>query len=166
MAGGGTWRIIVEEGEVKSPTQSTVGGGGSGKRKKTGVSKEAREITRVKKEIQQQVVRTSQALLGASAAFAVAGMNQYLSITGQSALKNRTNATLTYGALGIRAASQAATLNIAGAVATVAAGALLYANQRVSFQRDVAEQNANAEYLRQRSNTSTTNGRDFYRFSI
>jgi hypothetical protein len=158
---GGTWKIIVEEGKTKAPTQSNVGKTPEQKAK----AKAAREAKRAEQEQKQAMRRTTQVAL-AGGAIAVASFNQYLSITGQTARKNKFNAGLTYGALGVRMATQIATGNVVGAGLTAVAAGTLFANQYINFQRDIAEQNASAEYLRQRSNTSTTNGNDFYRFSL
>lgn len=159
--GGATWKIIVEEGQLKSPTQSSAGQS-SQNQTKTGVTKTANRAAEEKK---QNIRRSSQVMLF-SAGVATVGFNQYYSITGQSAKKNQMNATMTYGALGVRFATQIATGNIAGAAVTAVAGTLMFANTYVSFQKDITEQNAGAEYLRQRSNTSVSNGNDFYRFTL
>jgi len=158
---GGTWKIVVEEGQLKTPTQSSVGRSPEVKAK----AKAAREAKRAEQEKKQNIRRTSQVMLF-GAGVATVGFNQYFSITGQTARKNQMNATMTYGALGVRLATQLATGNVVGAAVTAAAGTLMFANTYVSFQRDIAEQNAGAEYLRQRSNTSITNGNDFYRFTL
>lgn len=158
---GGTWKIIVEEGQLKSPTQSSVGKSPEAKAK----AKVAREAKRAEQEKKQSIRRTSQVMLF-SAGVATVGFNQYYSITGQTAKKNQFNATMTYGALGIRLGTQIATGNLVGAAVTAAAGTIMFANTYVSFQKDITEQNAGAEYLRQRSNTSINNGNDFYRFTL
>lgn len=158
---GGTWKIIVEEGQLKSPTQSSVGKSPEVKAK----AKAAREAKRAEQEKKQAIRRTSQVMLF-SAGVATVGFNQYYSITGQTAKKNQFNATMTYGALGIRLGTQIATGNLVGAAVTAAAGTILFANTYVSFQKDITEQNAGAEYLRQRSNTSINNGNDLYTFTL
>lgn len=158
---GGTWKIVVEEGTTKAPTQSTVGRTPEQKAQ----AKSLQNAKAAERDAKQAARRTSQIIIG-SAAIAKVGINQYYSITGQTARKNAVNASLTYGALGIRIASQVATGNLLGAGVTAVAGSLLYANQYTNFQRDIAEQNANAEYLSRRSNTSTSNGKDIYRFSL
>lgn len=159
--GGATWKIIVEEGQLKSPTQSSAGQS-SQNQTKTGVTKLAHRASQEKK---QTIRRASQVMLF-SAGVATVGFNQYYSITGQTAKKNQFNATMTYGALGIRLGTQIATGNLVGAAVTAAAGTIMFANTYVSFQKDITEQNAGAEYLRQRSNTSINNGNDFYRFTL
>lgn len=158
---GGTWKIVVEEGSTKSPTQSSAGRTPEQKAQ----AKSLRNAKSAEREAKQAARRTAQVIVG-GAAIAKVGLNQYYSITGQTARKNAVNASLTYGALGIRFGSQIATGNLLGASVTAIAGGLLFANQSLNFQRDIAEQNAGAEYLRQRSNTSTTNGNDFYRFTL
>ena len=158
---GGTWRIVVEEGATKKPTQSSAGRTPEQKAK----AKAEREAKKAMDNQGRMVRRTIQ-VASVGAGVAVSGFNQYFSITGQTAKKNRFNATATYAAASTAFVVQFASGNYVGAATTAVATGALFANQYINFQRDITEQNAGAEYLRQRSNTSTTNGNDIYRFSL
>lgn len=159
--GGGTWKIIVEEGKVSSPTQSNI------------VNKE-KKPTRQKiysrvegGEVSRKTANRITTGLAMGVTLSGTAFNHYLSITGQSARKNAFNATITYGTVAASIGLQLARGNVFGAaVATVAGGAVL-ANQVINFQKNIAEQNASAEYLRQQSNTSVSANRgDLYSFSL
>jgi hypothetical protein len=157
---GGTWRIVVEDGRASRPTQSTVVGG------KAGVAK-----SRVSKpentKVSEHGKTVAKLALGTGVAIATAGFNQYYSITGQGAQRNRLNTTLTYGAAVTTIGVQLATGNLVGAaVATIGTG-LAAGTQYVNFQREVTDQNAIAEYLRQQSGTSVSANRgEMYNFKF
>lgn len=158
---GGTWKIIVEEGAAKTPTQSSAARTPEQKAK----AKAERLAQKAMNDRNRAVKRTLE--VGAvGAGIAVAGVNQYFSITGQTAKKNRFNATAVYAAAGTRFITQLASGNFVGAAVTGLVTGAALGTQYFNFQKDIAEQNANAEYLRQRSNTSVTNGKDIYRFSL
>lgn len=157
---GGTWRILVEEGQAAEPTQSTIASSQVQTK-----SKEKTKAQKASEESKRMFNRTS-AVLGFSAGIAVNGFNQYYSITGQTGKKNRMNAGLTYGGIAATAAINLASGNMFGLATTVAAGGVLLGNQVLNFGKEIAEQNANAEYLRLRSNTSVLNGKDLYSFSL
>jgi len=159
---GGTWRILVEEGKTSRPTQSTIVRGrvGSGTKPKltpSGDQKEAKNVS----------VGQIQATIGIGLAIGAVAFNQYFTITGQSARKNALNATLTYGGAITSIGVQLATGNIPGAVITAAATTVAFGTQVANFQRNLIEENAKAEYLRQQSNTSISADRkQLYRFSL
>jgi hypothetical protein len=158
--GGGTWRIVVEDGRASRPTQSTLVGG------KAGVAK-----SRVNKpeniEASGKAKQIATLAMGTGLAITKSGFNQYYSITGQGAQRNRLNTTLTYGAAVTTIGVQLATGNLVGAaVATIGTG-LAAGTQYVNFQRDIADQNAMAEYLRQQSGTSVSANRgEFFNFKL
>lgn len=159
---GGTWKILVEQGSVAKPTQSTI------------VSKQTANPMRQKvynRSSDGQVKNRTTGNIQQGLAFGtfLTGftLNQYFGVTGQTARKNRLNATLTYGAL-----TASMFLKFAGgnpvAGAAIAVGAAASAGfQLVNFRREVTEQNAIAQYLRQQSNTSiSANQGDTYNFSL
>jgi hypothetical protein len=157
---GGTWRILVEEGRVSAPTQSTI------------VVRDTATKPKEKKKADtsisndRRVINRTASVVGFSAGITVNTFNQYYSITGQTAKKNRMNATLTYGGIAATAGIQLATGNFFGAAITLAAGTALLGNQYFNFQKEITEENATLEYLRLRSNTSVNNGKDFYNFTL
>lgn len=159
---GGTWKIIVEEGATKQPTQSSV----SGPKVLSPEAKAKQTAEKASKQQERMIQRTKQVLGAGAFGLGVAGVNQYYSITGQTARKNGFNATVTYGALSVRAISQLATGNVPGAIATTIAAGALAGTQYFNFRKEIAEQDASAEYLRRRSATSVNNGKDIYRFSL
>jgi len=157
---GGTWKIIVEEGQVKNATQSNIAG-------------DAQKATKskVEKSGNTQLVKTSKQIAKGSlilgTAIATSGFNQYYSITGQSAQRNRTNAILSYSAVGAAIGLQMATGRYVGAAVTAIGTGIALANQVVTFERNVADQNAIAEYLRQQSGTSVSANRgELYSFKL
>lgn len=160
MAGGGTWRIVVEQGKASNPTQSTIVGGKAGKAK-----------SRIKKpenaEASSTGIQVAKISVVAGIAIATAGFNQYYSITGQGGQRNRLNATLTYGAAVTTIAVQLASDNLLGAAAATIGTGLAAGTQYVNFQRDITDQNAMAEYLRQQSGTSLSANRgEFFNFQL
>jgi hypothetical protein len=156
---GGTWKIIVEEGKVTRPTQSTIAGKTKNTKSKVVVPKDT-ELPRSA----AKVIRNS---LVVGTAIAGTGFNQYYSITGQSAQRNRTNVALGYGAAVASISVQLATGNLVGAAITTLGTGLALGNQYVNFQRDITEQNAMAEYLRQQSGTSVSGNRgELYSFRL
>lgn len=157
---GGTWKILVEEGKAADPTQSTLGGSKPSTSSK--ISKKADKNALSDKQIASRTATVAAFSVG----IATGGFNQYYSITGQTAKKNRMNASLTYGGIAASAAVQLASGNIFGAGLTVAAGTAMLGNQVINFQKEITEQNASSEYLRSRSNTSVNNGNDFFNFSL
>lgn len=157
---GGTWKILVQEGQVAAPTQSTVVSD-EGDTK----PKEAKKASVGSSNTKRVLNRTS-AVAAFSVGIATNGMNQYYSITGQTARKNRLNATVTYGGLAASVGVQLATGNVVGAGVTAIAGGVLLGNQYFNFSKEITEENASAEYLRLRSNTSVQNGKDLYNFSL
>ncbi len=157
---GGTWRILVEEGKTSSPTQSTVGS------KETATNSKESKKAEVSKSNNKRVINRTAAVVGFSVGIGANAFNQYYSITGQTAKKNRMNATLTYTGIAATAGVQLVTGNFVGASMTAIAGGVLLGNQYFNFQREIAEENASAEYLRLRSNTSVNNGKDLYNFSL
>lgn len=160
MAGGGTWTIVVREGEPTNATQSGIAGG----RRTALKSKVSKPTDTEGAKLAKQAVR---ATLGASVVIGKTAFNQYYSITGQGAQRNRTNTALTFGGIGAAVAIQTVTMNFVGAAATAIGGGVLFANQYANFQRDVADQNAIAEYLRQQSGTSVSANRgDLFNFSL
>jgi len=157
---GGTWKIVVEEGATKSPTQTSI----TTSAKKPTTPKIASEKNKTANISGKRVVQTS-LLVGAAAART--GFNQYYSITGQGGQRNRMNATLTYGAAVASIGIQVATGNFVGAAVTTIGTGLALGNQYVNFQREIADQNAMAEYLRQQSGTSISGNRgEFYNFKL
>jgi hypothetical protein len=159
-AGGGTWKIIVEEGQVSNPTQSTVAGG----KPSTTKSKVAKTEGLIGSAKGKQLARMG---LVTGTAIATTGFNQYYSITGQGGQRNRMNTSLSYGAAIISIGIQAAKGNFIGAAVTTLAVGVTLGNQYVNFQRDVADSNAMAEYLRQQSGTSISSTRgDMFNFSL
>lgn len=158
--GGGTWRIVVEQGASSNPTQSTIVGGKAGKAKSRVSKPENTESSSKGRQIAQLAMVTGLSI-------STAGFNQYYTITGQGAQRNRLNTTLTYGAAVTTIGLQLAKGNLIGAaVATVGTG-LAAGTQYVNFQRDIAEQNAMAEYLRQQSGTSLSANRgEFFNFQL
>ena len=157
--GGGTWRIIVEQGKTARPTQSTIVS------KRPAVKSQVASSSDTESSIKgSQIVKTG-ILVGA--AITRAGFNQYYSITGQGAQRNRTNTALLYGTALTSIGVQLATGNLVGAAVTTIGTGVALGNQYVNFQRDVAEQNAMAEYLRQQSGTSVNGNRgEFYNFRL
>ena len=161
--GGGTWRILVEEGRTKKPTQSGIIGGSRGR---SGV-KQRIYSPMEDGEVAKKTINSIQSGLIFSAGITKVAFNQYYSITGQNARRNAFNTTLTYGAAIATVGLQLAKGNIVGAAAATVATAVMYGNQVANFQRNVTEQNASAEYLRQLSNTSVSANRgDLYSFSL
>ena len=161
--GGGTWRILVEEGKTKKPTQSGVVGGGRGR---SGVKQKIYSPME-DGEVARKTISSIQKGLLFSAGISRLAFNQYFSITGQNARRNAFNTTITYGAAIATVGLQLAKGNIAGAAAAAVGTAVMYGNQVVNFQRNITEQNASAEYLRQLSNTSVSANRgDLYSFSL
>jgi hypothetical protein len=160
MAGGGTWKIVVEEGQVKNATQSGVAGGTQVATKSSVAKPQNTELAKTSKQIAKGTL-----VLGM--AVAKTGFNQYYSITGQGAQQNRMNVALTYSAVGLAIGAQIATGNFVGAAVTGVGAGVALANQAVSFQRNVTEQNAMAEYLRQQSGTSVNANRgELYSFRL
>jgi hypothetical protein len=160
MAGGGTWTIIVREGEASNATQSTIAGG----RRTSTTSRVSKQTNIEGAKIAKQAAKAS---LAASIVIGKAAFNQYYSITGQGAQRNRTNTALTFGGIGAAVAVQTATGNFVGAAFTAIGGGVMFANQYANFQRDVADQNAIAEYLRQQSGTSISSNRgELFNFSL
>lgn len=157
---GGTWKILVEEGQVSAPTQSTIA-----TREDATKPKEKKKADNSKSNDKRIMGRTA-AVTAFSVGIAANGFNQYYSITGQTAKKNRMNATLTYGGLAATVGVKLITGNFVGAGLTAIAGGVLLGNQFFNFQKEITEENANAEYLRLRSNTSVLNGKDLYSFSL
>lgn len=160
MAGGGTWTILVKEGEPSNATQSGI----AGSRKTALKSKVSTSSNTEAAKIAKQAVR---ATLVNSIVIGTTAFNQYYSITGQGAQRNRTNTALTFAGIGAAVAIQTATFNFVGAAATAIGGTVMFANQYANFQRDVADQNATAEYLRQQSGTSISSNRgELFNFSL
>jgi hypothetical protein len=157
--GGGTWRIIVEQGKTARPTQSTIVSKRPAVKSQVATSGDSESSVKG-----SQLVKAG---LLAGAVIAKTGFNQYYSITGQGAQRNRTNTVLLYGSALTSIGIQIATGNLIGAaVASIGTGVAL-GNQYVNFQRDVVEQNAMAEYLRQQSGTSVSSTRgEFYNFNL
>ena len=158
--GGGTWRIVVEEGATSRPTQSRIVAGG----KKSVQSKIKGAGDKEAKDKSTQGVQMG---LLTGVAISRAAFNQYYSITGQGARRNTMNATLVYGAAVASIGIQLAKGNFVGAaVATIGTGVAL-GTQYVNFQKNITEQNAMAEYLRQQSGTSVNGNRgEFYNFRL
>ena len=159
---GGTWKILVEQGSVAKPTQSTI------------VSKQTANPMRQKvynRSVDGQVKNRTTDNIQKDLAFAtfITGftLNQYFGVTGQAARKNRLNATLTYGGLTASMFLKFAGANpVAGAAIAIGTAAAA-GFQFVNFRREVTEQNAIAQYLRQQSNTSiSANQGDTYNFSL
>lgn len=158
--GGGTWRIVVEDGRASNPTQSTIVGGKAGKAKSK-INKPQNT------EASSKGSQVAQIALVTGVAITKAGFNQYYSITGQGAQRNRLNTTLTYGAAVTSIGVQLASGNLVGAAVTTIGTSLAAGTQYFNFQRDVAEQNAMAEYLRQQSGTSLSANRgEFFNFKL
>lgn len=159
--GGGTWKILVEEGKTSTPTQSNI----INKPKKPTRQK---VYSRVEGgEVSRKTANRITTSLAMGATLSGMAFNQYFSITGESARKNMFNATITYGTVAAGIGLQLAKGNIFGAAVATVAGSAALANQIINFQRNVAEQNASAEYLRQQSNTSVSANRgDLYSFSL
>lgn len=159
---GGTWKILVEQGSVSKPTQSNI------------VSRQTASPVRQKvynRSVDGQVKKRTAGNIKQGLALGTLltgyAINQYLGITGQTARKNRLNATLTYGALTASMFIKFAGPNpIAGAAIAIGT-AVTFGNQFLNFRRDITEQNAMAEYLRQQSNTAiNANQGDTYNFSL
>jgi hypothetical protein len=157
---GGTWRILVEEGQVSAPTQSTIA------TKQAATKPKETKKANDSKSNDKRVFNRTAAVVSFSVGIGANAFNQYYSITGQTAKKNRMNATLTYGGIAATAGVQLATANFAGAAMTAIAGGVLLGNQYFNFQKEITEENASAEYLRLRSNTSVNNGKDIFNFSL
>jgi hypothetical protein len=158
--GGGTWRIVVEEGKITSPTQSTIVSSG------TKVTKPELNTTG-NTEASVSGRRVVQKGLVVGTLIARAGINQYHSITGQTARRNELNTTLAYGAAVTSIGIQLATMNLAGAAITALGTGVALGNQVVNFQRNVTDSNAMAEYLRQQSGTSVSGNRgELYSFKL
>jgi len=156
---GGTWRIVVEQGTVSRPTQSTIVEK-EGKPTKQRISKgETRETSRKAKQVVQ-------AGLLVGAATARTAFNQYYSITGQNARRNEVNAKLSYGAAVASIALQAAKGNFIGAAAAGIGTSVMFANQYFNFRKDITDANAMAEYLNRQSNTSVNTEGELYKFRL
>ena len=159
--GGGTWKILVEEGKVSRPTQSNIVN-------KQNKPTKQNVYSRVQDgEVNRKLINRIQTGVAVGAGIAGTAFNQYLSVTGQGARRNIVNTTLTYGTIAASIGLQLAKGNIFGAAVASVAGGAAIATQVVNFQKNVAEQNASAEYLRQQSNTSVSANRgDLYSFSL
>jgi hypothetical protein len=156
---GGTWRIIVEQGAVSRPTQSTIVEK-EGKPTKQKISRsETRETSRKGKQVVQAGL-----VLGASTARTA--FNQYYSITGQNARRNEINAKLSYGTAVASIALQAAKGNFLGAAVATIGTSVVFANQYFNFRKDITEANAMAEYLNRQSNTSVNTEGELYKFRL
>lgn len=162
LSGGGTWRILVEQGTVSKPTQTTIITKTSGSPVKQNVYSRSTDGQATSKTISN-----IQRGLAFGAGLTKFGINQYYSVTGQNARRNQLNATLTYGTIVASIGLQLAKGNVIGAGALAVGGAIALGNTYVNFQRNITEQNASAEYLRQQSNTSISANRgDMYNFSL
>jgi hypothetical protein len=74
---------------------------------------------------------------------------------------------LSYSAVGAAIGLQMATGRYVGAAVTAIGTGIALANQVVTFERNVADQNAIAEYLRQQSGTSVSANRgELYSFKL
>jgi len=160
--GGGTWKILVEEGKTSKPTQSTIVSRTESAPVRQTVYSRASDG-----HASNKTINNIQRGLAFSVAITKTAVNQYFSVTGQAARRNQLNATLTYGTIAASIGLQLLKANPVGAAAIAVGGSLALANTYVNFQRNITEQNASAEYLRQQSNTSISANRgDLYNFSL
>ena len=157
---GGTWNILIQEGRSYRPTQSTVvGGRPSGSKPKIATKETIGASKNGKNLVQTGIV--------VGAAIAKTGFNQYYSITGQGAQRNRVNTSMVYGAAVVSIAVQLGTGNFVGAAVTTIGTGVALGNQYFNFQKDITDQNAMAEYLRQQSGTSVSANRgEFFNFKF
>lgn len=156
---GGTWRILVEEGVTQKPTQSTI----VAKRQRSTNSKVSSGSNN---EISRKGVKLAQTGIIIGTGVTKIAFNQYYSITGQSARRNEIAAKLTYGAAVASIGLQLAKGNVFGASVATIGTVVSLSNQYFNFQKDIAEQNGTAEYLRRQSNTSIDTEGELFKFRI
>jgi hypothetical protein len=156
---GGTWTILVEEGVTEKRTQSTI----VAKRERTTKPKVSSSSNN---EISRKGIRLAQTGIVIGAGVTKIAFNQYYSITGQNARNNEIGAKLTYGAAVASIGLQLAKGNTFGASVATIGTVISLSNQYFNFQKDIAEQNATAEYLRRQSNTSINTEGELYKFRL
>lgn len=158
---GATYRIIVsEDGNGGVATDSTM--------MKENTPTKPRGRAKTKEEIHERNMKQIKSILTQQAlALAVFSMGEYYSVTGQEAEKNRMNSVLKYGGMVGAGMGKISAGAIGTGVGLIVGAGIALGHQYYSFQKNITESNATAEYLRQQSNTSVTNNRgDYYRFSL